>query len=83
VRLEGPDAWPRRSEKAQLPSATTTKPLTTTAPATNTPIWSRGKSTDVTDLGLTGPTLDSFGADGPSRVYVTATDGGVYRLDPA
>jgi len=29
------------------------------------------------------PTLDSFGVDGLGRVYVTATDGGVYRLDPA
>ena len=42
-----------------------------------------GKATDVTDLGLTVPTLDSFGVDGVGRVYVTATDGGVYRLDPA
>jgi glucose/arabinose dehydrogenase len=41
-----------------------------------------GKATDVTDLGLTVPTLDSFGVDGLGRVYVTATDGGVYRLDP-
>ena len=41
------------------------------------------KATDVTDLGLTVPTLDSFGVDGLGRVYVTATDGGVYRLDPA
>lgn len=42
-----------------------------------------GRATDVTDLGLTVPTLDSFGVDGLGRVYVTATDGGVYRLDPA
>ena len=42
-----------------------------------------GKATDVTDLGLTVPTLDSFGVDGLDRIYVTATDGGVYRLDPA
>jgi glucose/arabinose dehydrogenase len=42
-----------------------------------------GKASDVTDLGLTVPTLDSFGVDGLGRVYVTATDGGVYRLDPA
>jgi len=41
------------------------------------------KATDATDLGLTVPTLDSFGVDGLGRVYVTATDGGVYRLDPA
>jgi glucose/arabinose dehydrogenase len=42
-----------------------------------------GKATDVTDLGLTVPTLDAFGVDGLGRVYVAATDGGVYRLDPA
>jgi glucose/arabinose dehydrogenase len=42
-----------------------------------------GRATDATDLGLTVPTLDSFGVDGLGRVYVTATDGGVYRLDPA
>jgi glucose/arabinose dehydrogenase len=42
-----------------------------------------GKATGVTDLGLTVPTLDSFGVDGLGRVHVTATDGGVYRLDPA
>jgi hypothetical protein len=42
-----------------------------------------GKATDVTDLRLIVPTLDSFGVDGLGRVYLTATDGGVYRLDPA
>ena len=42
-----------------------------------------GKAGDVTDLGLTVPTLDSFGVDGQGRVYLTATDGGVFRLDPA
>jgi glucose/arabinose dehydrogenase len=42
-----------------------------------------GKPTGVADLGLTVPTLSSFGTDGLGRVYVTATDGGVYRLDPA
>ena len=42
-----------------------------------------GKAGPVADLGLTVPTLDSFGVDGRGRVYVTATDGGVYRLDPA
>jgi hypothetical protein len=42
-----------------------------------------GRATYVTDLGLTVPTLDSFGVDRLGRVYVTATDGGVYRLDPA
>jgi glucose/arabinose dehydrogenase len=41
-----------------------------------------GKAADVTELGLTVPTLDSFGVDGIGRVYITATDGGVYRLDP-
>jgi glucose/arabinose dehydrogenase len=42
-----------------------------------------GKAGEITDLGLVVPTLDSFGVDGRGRVYVTATDGGVYRLDPA
>ncbi len=42
-----------------------------------------GKATDVRDLALNVPTLSSFGVDGLGRVYVTATDGGVYRLDPA
>jgi glucose/arabinose dehydrogenase len=42
-----------------------------------------GRADAVSDLGLTVPTLDSFGVDGRGRVYVTATDGGVYRLDPA
>jgi len=42
-----------------------------------------GKAGDVVDTGLTLPTLDSFGVDGIGRIYVTATDGGVYRLDPA
>src|SRR5207245_336055 len=42
-----------------------------------------GKATDVRELGLTVPTLSSFGVDGRGRVYVVATDGGVYRLDPA
>jgi glucose/arabinose dehydrogenase len=41
-----------------------------------------GKAGAVADLGLTVPTLDSFGVDGRGRVYVTATDGGLYRLDP-
>ena len=40
-----------------------------------------GRATDVTDLGVTVPT--SLGVDGLGRVYLTATDGGVYRLDPA
>ena len=42
-----------------------------------------GKADAVSDLGLTVPTLASFGVDGRGRVYVTATDDGVYRLDPA
>jgi glucose/arabinose dehydrogenase len=42
-----------------------------------------GKATDVRDLGLTLPTLSSFGVDGRGHVYAVATDGGVYRLDPA
>lgn len=35
------------------------------------------------DLGLVVPQLSSFGVDGLGRVYVTSTEGGVYRLDPA
>jgi glucose/arabinose dehydrogenase len=42
-----------------------------------------GKAGTVADLGLSVPTLDSFGVDGRGRIYVTATDGGLYRLDPA
>ena len=42
-----------------------------------------GKATDVQALGPQVPSLSSFGVDGLGRVYVTATDGGVYRLDPA
>ena len=42
-----------------------------------------GKAGDIADLGLVVPTLDSFGTDGRGRVYLTATDGGLYRLDPA
>jgi glucose/arabinose dehydrogenase len=42
-----------------------------------------GKATDVRDLGLTLPTLSSFGVDGRGNAYAVATDGGVYRLDPA
>ncbi len=38
---------------------------------------------EVTDLGLHVGALDSFGVDGLGRVYVTSTDGGVYRIDPA
>jgi glucose/arabinose dehydrogenase len=42
-----------------------------------------GKATEVRELGLSVPMLSSFGVDGRGRVYATATDGGVYRLDPA
>ena len=49
----------------------------------NSMLVTDGKAGDVADLGLVVPTLDSFGTDGRGRVYVTATDGGVYRLDPA
>jgi glucose/arabinose dehydrogenase len=41
-----------------------------------------GKATEVHEIGLNVPTLSSFGVDGRGRVYATATDGGVYRLDP-
>jgi glucose/arabinose dehydrogenase len=34
------------------------------------------------DLGLTVPSLSSFGVDGLGRVYVVSLDGGVSRLDP-
>jgi glucose/arabinose dehydrogenase len=42
-----------------------------------------GKASNVSDLGLTLPSLSSFGVDGRGRIYAVATDGGVYRLDPA
>ena len=42
-----------------------------------------GKATDVRPLGIQVAALSSFGVDGLGRVYVTSTDGGVYRLDPA
>jgi glucose/arabinose dehydrogenase len=42
-----------------------------------------GQATDVRELGLTLPTISSFGVDAQERVYVAATDGGVYRLDPS
>jgi glucose/arabinose dehydrogenase len=38
--------------------------------------------THTTDLGLAVPEVTSFGVDGGHRIYVTALDGGVYRLDP-
>ena len=34
------------------------------------------------ELGLVVPELTSFGVDGVGRVYLTALDGNVYRLDP-
>ena len=34
-------------------------------------------------LGLTVPSLSSFGLDGAGRIYVTSIDGGVFRLAPA
>jgi hypothetical protein len=40
------------------------------------------KVTASDDLGLVVPGMTSFGVDGSDRVYVTATDGSVYRLDP-
>jgi glucose/arabinose dehydrogenase len=42
-----------------------------------------GKATDLHELGLQVAALSSFGVDGVGRVYVTSTDGGVYRIDPA
>jgi hypothetical protein len=42
-----------------------------------------GQAADVQALGPQVPTLSSFGVDGLGRVYVTTTDGGVYRVDPA
>jgi hypothetical protein len=41
-----------------------------------------GKVTASDDLGLAVPELTSFGIDGAGRVYLTAVDGSVYRLDP-
>ncbi len=41
-----------------------------------------GSATEIRDLGIVVPNLDSFGVDGRGRVYVTSTDGGAYRLDP-
>jgi glucose/arabinose dehydrogenase len=34
------------------------------------------------ELGVSVPATSSFGVDGAGRVYVTSTNGGVYRLDP-
>ncbi len=42
-----------------------------------------GQATDVRELGLTLPTLSTFGVDAEQQIYVAATDGGVYRLDPS
>jgi glucose/arabinose dehydrogenase len=41
-----------------------------------------GRLTGTEDLGLSVPRLSSFGVDASGRVYVTAVDGPVYRLDP-
>lgn len=41
-----------------------------------------GRVVDRGKLGLTAPAMSSFGVDGQDRVYVTSTDGAVYRLDP-
>jgi len=35
------------------------------------------------ELEVTVPHLSSFGVDGSDRVYLTSTDGSVYRLDPS
>jgi glucose/arabinose dehydrogenase len=35
------------------------------------------------ELAVEAPRLSSFGVDGSRRVYVTSTDGGVFRLDPS
>jgi glucose/arabinose dehydrogenase len=42
-----------------------------------------GRLVDSDELEVTVPQLSSFGVDGSDRVYVTSTDGSVYRLDPA
>jgi glucose/arabinose dehydrogenase/uncharacterized cupredoxin-like copper-binding protein len=42
-----------------------------------------GTVVDRAPLGLTVPALSSFGTDGLGHVYVTSTQGAVYRLDPA
>ena len=39
--------------------------------------------TATDDLGLSVPSLSSFGLDAVGRVYVTSDAGPVYRLDPA
>jgi glucose/arabinose dehydrogenase len=38
---------------------------------------------DSDELEVTVPRLSSFGVDGSARVYLTSTDGSVYRLDPS
>jgi glucose/arabinose dehydrogenase len=40
-------------------------------------------ATDDRPLGLTVPSLSSFGEDGAGRIYATSLEGPVYRLDPA
>jgi glucose/arabinose dehydrogenase len=41
-----------------------------------------GRVTDSDELEVLAPRLSSFGVDGFDRVYLTSTDGSVYRLDP-
>jgi hypothetical protein len=43
----------------------------------------QGRVADRDGLGLTVPSLSSFGVDGRGRVYAMSLDGPVYRLDPA
>jgi hypothetical protein len=42
-----------------------------------------GRLVDSDELEVNVPQLSSFGVDGSARVYVTSTDGSVYRLDPS
>jgi glucose/arabinose dehydrogenase len=42
-----------------------------------------GRLVDSDELEVNAPQLSSFGVDGSARVYVTSTDGSVYRLDPS
>ncbi len=41
-----------------------------------------GAVADSDELDVLAPQLSSFGVDGFDRVYVTSTDGSVYRIDP-
>ena len=42
-----------------------------------------GAAAEDRPLGLTVPSLSSFGLDADGRIYVTSIDGGVFRLAPA